>query len=82
MKTKDFVEQVENMGYQAVKTYSYIIVYDVDDAQVASVSIRDERNLSVFDGFYLLVKLLMEYSETPIDEREDMNKSSEEETNK
>ena len=76
MKTKEFIKQVEELGYKTVKMNSYIIVYDPDnmDERVGAVNIYCERQLSISDAFYDLTKLLIAYAETPLDEREDEKK--------
>ena len=73
MKTKEFIKQVEELGYKTVKVHSFITVYDPDnmDEKVAAVSMRSERQLSISDAIYTLAKLLVDYAETPLDERED-----------
>lgn len=76
MKTREFIEQVEKLGYKTVKVYSFITIYDPDnmDQRVAVVSMRSERQLSISDAIYDLTKLLVEYAETPLEEREDEKK--------
>ena len=71
MKTKEFIEQVEKIGYKTVKTGSYLIVYDPDNmnVEVAAVSMRSERQLSISDAIYDLTKLLIDYAETPLNKR-------------
>lgn len=73
MKTKEFIEQVQQQGYKTVQTDSYINIYDADNMiePVASVNMYCERQISVFDDFYNIAKSLIEYAETPIAERED-----------
>ena len=73
MKTKEFIRRVESIGYKTVKTDWYINIYDKYNIteQVASVNIYAERQLSISDAFYDLAKLLIEYAETPLEERED-----------
>ena len=72
MKTSEFIEQVEKIGYKTVKVHSFITVYDPDnmDEKVAAVSMRSERQLSISDAIYTLTKLIVEYAETPLDERD------------
>jgi len=72
MKTSEFIKRVEKLGYKTVKIDSYIIVYDPDnmDERVGAVNIYCERQLSIYDAIYDLTKLLIEYAETPLDERE------------
>ena len=76
MKTKEFIKRIESIGYKMVKTDWYINIYDKYNIteQVASVNIYAERQLSISNAFYDLTKLIIEYAETPLDEREDEKK--------
>lgn len=76
MKTKEFIERVEKIGYKTEKVYSFITIYDPDnmDERVAVVSMRSERQLSISDAIYGLTKLLITYADTPLAEREDDKK--------
>ena len=76
MKTKEFIERVEKLGYKTVKVYSFITICDPDnmDERVAVVSMRSERQLSISDAIYGLTKLLITYADTPLAEREDEKK--------
>ena len=73
MKTSEFIERVEKLDYKTVKVHSFIAIYDPDnmDEKVAAVNMRSERQLSISGAIYGLAKLIVEYAETPLDERED-----------
>lgn len=76
MKTSEFIERVEKLGYKTVKTYSYIDIYDADNMiePAASVNMYRESQLFIYHAYYKLTKLIIEYAETPLSEREDGKK--------
>lgn len=76
MKTNDFIRRVEKIGYKTEKTYSYIDIYDADNMiePAASVNMYRESQLFIYHAYYELTKLIIEYAETPLAEREDDKK--------
>ena len=76
MKTSEFIRRVESIGYKTVKTDSYINIYDADNMiePVASVNMYCTSQLFIYDAYYHLAKFIVEYAETPLDEREDEKK--------
>ena len=83
MKTNEFKKQVSELGFKALASNIYMTVYndkydiigmisvgcpfvvDTDQSKFLSLSAQDRKGL---------LKLLVEYAETPLDEREDEKK--------
>ena len=76
MKTKEFIKRVESIGYKTEKRHSVIIMRDPDNInkRAAVVNMQSERKLSIDDAIYGLTKLIVEYADTPLAEREDDKK--------
>ncbi len=71
MKTKEFIKEVKKLGYEKVdvaRDRINIIDYGLCKA---SVSLKIEKDIFLDTGSYSIVKLIVEYADTPIEEREE-----------
>jgi len=78
MKTEEFIERVEEIGceslnYEVVQSSIYLAVVVKDFYETVAVDISKIRvnTISFKTGDYDLIKLCLEYAETPIEEREE-----------
>ena len=80
MKTKEFKKQVSELGFKALASNIYMTVYNDKDDVVGIISVgcpfvvdTDQLKFLSLSGQDRkgLLKLLVEYAETPLDERED-----------
>ena len=78
MKTKEFIKQVEVMGYEVFCERSHTRVFTEDDAYstylLASIGEEYERAINTFTecgGHGKVFDLVIEYARTPIEERKE-----------
>jgi len=76
MKTKEFIEKVEGLeSYSVVIDRGYAKICNRrKDINFAEVSMHQTNYLEVSSFNYKLIKLCLEYAETPIVEREEVKK--------
>ena len=90
MKTKEFIEQVKELGYEVIEANDHwhpeLICINImkklklkngrleGASEYSKVSENIENRLDVHSSSYNLVKLIIEYAETPLAEREDDKK--------
>ena len=72
MKTSEFISKVESLGYQVNVREFWIDV--IDRFGVKGVVFTNGSNLALSTNNIDLVKICVEYAETPIHEREDIKK--------
>lgn len=80
MKTKEFIKRVEELGFNARKSVSYITIRR-NCLINAAVNINRIYDINTFNGGQVdwkngdeLFDLIVEYAKTPIDEREEEDK--------
>lgn len=77
MKTKEFIKSVEELGYVVFTNESFIQIYDHRGIMVGEVSREKEYQINSFKNEPItktFFDLLIEFAETPIDEREEEKK--------
>lgn len=77
MKTKEFIKSVEELGYVVFTNESFIQIYDHRGIMVGEVSREKEYQINSFKNEPItktFVDLLIEFAETPLDEREEEKK--------
>jgi len=74
MKTSEFIKKVGEMGYQISNAVVGFKILDRFDKCVAYISRVDKSYVFLMTDNYQLIKLCIEYAETPIAEREDKKK--------
>ena len=75
MKTKEFIRKVEEMGYHTRNLIGRVSVeYSQENTPSAIVSKCTPSVVFLNTGFYPLIKLCIEYAETPIKDREEEKK--------
>ena len=71
MKTKQFIKEVEALGYSTTNNGYFLEFWVMHKSRAsARVSIKGEA-LYLNTSYLSLIKLCMEYTETPIEEREE-----------
>lgn len=81
MLTKDFVKEVEKLGFEVGKSMDAILIF-YGIGQVSYALINERFHLGMIDGFCVLPEelkeklysLMDEYARTPLDEREEEKK--------
>lgn len=81
MLTKDFVKEVEKLGFEVGKSMDAILIF-YGKGQVSYALINERFHLGMIDGFCdlpeelkeKLYSLMDEYARTPLDEREEEQK--------
>lgn len=72
MKTKEFIKKVKEMGYHAKNMGFNLAVWGINNREVfAHISTGRSHILYLNTSDFYLIRLCLEYAETPIEERED-----------
>ena len=74
MKTSEFKKKIEAFGFKVTERSNVFDIHDGYGVRYASINRMYSESLSLNTGRLYLIKLCLEYAETPIEEREEEKK--------